>query len=513
MNILIKNYYTYCVGMRKKICKVVRKCCASDYLDELIETANMYKLTPNVLSILISNEYGKDNENISKRFDCFKKENLDAIKRQIQTIESIEDILQREKVIWIKGLPLSTILYDDCCFRRSGDIDFLVKPTRQREFVKLLESKGFKKVGIINEELGVRYSVHFHEIQLMSPYNVLIEIKKVSAEMDTFKSQDMISDFWNHTEEINVLGHKFNTLDLTHTLVHLFLAAFSNSTVWHKVESNGIRELYEIVLFCQKYKIDYNRLLLVANLYGMCSVIRETMKKINGIFGKVFSNSVLELFESTNSGQHMLDKLYTAFLKYYNIGYFEELFDKSKKTEAYFEGVYKAYYLENIYFTENFLCPDILEYKLWYQIDKLKLDFCIHPEYFYSDKESVFELKFLCNNEDIIDKFGYKFVFWVVLKGGTVEGVLKNVPEIQGKQKYKVISEAEIIEQVNNKMHFTYYIPLFFLKKNSKKICYNAQLMIHNENDGSQFFARTILCPQKDTLPIYHTEYLNNMKE
>lgn len=498
-------------GNKAEMANISQRCYDVDYLDELITTSKSYKLTQNILSLLANSEFGQDNKCICEKYEYFKQVNDDAVHRQLQTIKCIEDILQKKKVMWIKGMPLSTILYDDPFFRRSGDIDFIVESEEQKEFVKLLESRGFKKIGILNDDLGLRFSVHYHEIQLMSPYDVLVEIKVISGEMNIFKKEDMISDFWAHTELIDICGYKFETFDLMYTLIHLYLSAFSNSTAWYDVKSNGIRDLYEIMLFSKKYKIDYNRLFYISNLYGINSIVRETMKKINVIFDKVFQDSVISIFEREEANQHMMDKLYTSFLKYYDLGYIDELFNIQKRTEAYFAAISKAYYLEDINFTDNFLSQDILEYSLAVQNDKLRLELYLDSKYLYSTRENLFVLKFLCNDEEVTNKYGYTFVFFIVLKEGKAKGVLKNELEVEKAQEYSVRIESDLIEEKGVKTHFVYHIGLPFLSKSNKKICYNVQLSTRNENDQSNFFDLTILCPQKNTLPIFHTEYLRDI--
>lgn len=506
-----KDFLSVLRGNVEDINEISKKCCDLNYLDELINITNTYKLTPNVFELLINDKYGKSNKNIWKKYVDYKKDNTDAINRQIQTIKCIEDILKEEKVLWIKGVPLSILLYNDPYFRKSGDIDFLVEPEKQKKIVKLLEEKGFKKIGIINDELGIRYSVHFHEIQLMSPHNVLIEIKRISGEMDIFDNNNMMSDFWSNTEVIDICGNKFDTLSIIYTLIHLFLSAFSNSVSWHDIGNNGIRDLYEIVKFLQKFEIDYKQLYNISNLYGICSVIKNTLKKIRSIFGKVIPDLAMLIFEKKGSNQHMMDKLYNSFFNYYDMDCVEELFNVSKKTKAYFDAVYRAYYLDDIYFTDNYLSPDILQYNLKYQNERFLLNLYLDSSYFYSDKESVFELKFLCNKEEVINKYGYNFVFCIVFNNEVVKGFLKNEQELKDMQNYEVDIAPELFEIRENKIHIIYYIYFPFLEKEIPKICYNVQLMIHNENDRSQFFARTILCPQKNTLPIYHTEYLNDI--
>lgn len=506
-----KDFLSVLRGAKDDISYVAKECSDPGYLDNLVETAMLYKLVPNILSALIKNEYGKANKNIIEKYKYYKKANAVAVSRQVRTIKCLDDILQKEKIVWIKGLPLSKILYDDASFRNVGDIDFLVEPAKQRELVALLESKGFKKIGIINDDMGLRYSVHYHEIQLVSPYNILVEIKTISGEMDIFKNEDMMSDFVTHTEQINICGKEYETLDYIHTLVHLFLSAFSNSTTWFDVKCNGIRDLYEIVLFCQKYEVDYKQLYFVSNLYGMCFVVLRIMKKINNIFDKIFPDSVLSIFANETSNRHTMDKLYESFEKYYDIGYIEELFAVPKKKKAYFDAISKAYYLDSIQFMDSYLISDILEYSLIYAKDKLKVDLYLDSKYVHSDKEALIFLKFLCNNEAVIDEYGYIFSFWLLLKNGNAEAVLRNQASIEKIQHYKINVEPELIEEVNGKTHFIYYINPFFLNKNDKKICFNIQLGIQNENDQDDFFIITTLCPQKNTLPIYHIEDLSDV--
>ena len=125
--------------------------------------------------------------------------------------------------------------------------------------------------------------------------------------------------------DIEINGKVYRTLDTTYTLLHLFLSAFSNSTDWYRLNSNGLRDMYEIMLFVKKYDVNYKDLHAAADLHGICPIIQGIMNKINRLFGRVFDDNNIALFNTQTRKTHMIAKLYEHFLQFYTIDYIKEL--------------------------------------------------------------------------------------------------------------------------------------------------------------------------------------------
>lgn len=492
---------------------IVKKCRDIEYFNSLITTAKKYKLLPNILNLLISDESALCNDNIKKMYQENNEIQENAINNQLKTMESISDICPKDKVVWIKGMPLSILIYNDPILRKIGDIDLLVDSFIQRDFADALADRGYKKLGIVNNDIGLRYSVHYHEIQLMSPSSCLLEIKSISGEMNTVKSDNMVTDFLTHTMDIEMGGQKYKTLDITYSLLHLFLSAFSNSTTWYFMGDNALRDIYEILLFTKKYEIDYIKLYEAADLYGICSIILGTMLKINKIFGVIFEDNILTIFSNQTHKPHMVAVLYKYFTQYYKIDYLDDLFNEDIKYKTYCNAICEAYYNHDVTFNDNYLSPEILNYKLTNLHKILTLDLCIDSKYYYDDSESKFIMNFLCSNKEMYNMYGYIFVLVIKLEGGTAKVSLFNETNDKNMQIFSIDIQPEIIEVIDDIVHIVVNFDPIFLDLSIRKICYNIQLIIQNQNDKVGFCI-TALCPGcYNTFPIFYTHYLDNTIE
>ncbi len=492
------------------ILTIIEKCRNIEYFDSLITSAKKYKLLPNILNILLGAESALHNDNIIECYQENNKTRENDVHRQFKTMESINDIYPQDKIIWIKGMPLSILIYGDPMLRMIGDIDLLVDSSIQKDFSNELINRGFKKHGIINDEIGLRFSVNFHERQFMSPSQCLIEIKSISGEMNTVNNDNMIADFFTHLMDIEIDGKICKTLDITYSLLHLFLTAFSNSTGWHSLSSNGLRDIYEIVLLTKKYTLDYNKLHEAANIHGVCPIILGTMHKINKIFGTIFEENILSIFNNQTNKPHMVAELYEYFAQYYTIDYIEDLFMEDIKYKAYYSAICNAYYNYDITNNDNFLSQEILNYKLTYSHKKLTLNLCIDSKYYFDEKASILTMKNLCSNKELHNTNCYIFVFSIILGRGTAKIFLNDETTKKNMQSFNSTIHLEDIKVINDKVQIVVNFDPIFLDLYNKKICYNIQLYIQNENDHSAFCI-TELCPQKNTFPIFHTDYLDNM--
>lgn len=496
---------------KEVIKRVIDSITDEDYLDNLIDLATKNKISSNVINILAS-ERNEQEDNISYKFKEIKKKNNEIIYNQLETIDCMKEVFDGFNVIWIKGIPLSVKIYGDMWLRKSGDIDLLVKTGDIDDIVDILCNKGFKKVGVINEDIGRRFSYYYHEIQLMSPYNVLVEIKCISGEVEIIDNyKNLIDVFWENTEEVVIGNKKINTLNTMYTLIHLFLSALSNSLAWHDMRSNGLRDVLEIHYLVTNNNIDYNNLFYVADNYGFSYMVWGIMKKANKIWKGCFKDEVIEMFEHPNYKQHPMSELYKAFLEYYDLDITDELFDKKKKANKYYEALSRTYYQNDAIFKENHLDKNLLEYSIKNENGKIRLDVSVADKICSSNDENVIILKLLASDEEIIKKYGYIFVFWLKLKDGEESAFLMNEPGTDEYQKFYEIVESSEKKKIDDRVTYTYYINSMYIDKNKEKICYNVQLVTQNKNDNNNYFDISVLHPQKNTLPAFHTEWFKDV--
>lgn len=482
---------------------ILEKCNDYDYYKSLCDLATKHKLHPILLDILHSYK-GSANSWIYMDYRKDYKAREAKAHNQIKTLELIGTMFPLEQFVWIKGMPLSTLLYGDPLYRQIGDIDLLVDPSIQRDVVDGLLQRGFRALGIVNHEIGMRYSVNYHEVQLASPYSSFLEIKNLSGEMDIFINDQMPEDFCDNTTQIHMCGYNYRTLNPLYTLIHLFLALISNSTSWFFMDDNGLREMYDIVAFINNYEVDYSELSAITQSYGIHTLIAEMMRKVNRLFGSVFSTDVLRIFASPTNKMHQNAELYMNFMREYEINDLDELFVEQKKWKAYYNALFHAYYDNDLSVHNNLLDKNLVSYNLEYFNDFMRLNVLINDIYFFDDTIRILQMSILSSKKQIHERYGYMFLLKIEIGRNQVYAYIENSKN-QDVEDYHYDLKPKLDRNNDGKLQITTEFIPEFLDLKYKKICYNLQLLIPNDND-SEGFRITELCPVKNMLVILNTE-------
>jgi len=489
--------------------KISMKCNNLDYCNSLIALADNYKLLPVLFEAFLKNNIELNHE-MKKQYFINNRAKEVLIRNQLKTMELIKNIYPAGQFTWIKGLPLSIALYNDLTFREVGDIDLLIDSTLQKSVVKTLLGQGFLTEGTINTDIGLRFSVNYNEIQMWSPFSTYLEIKDLSGEMDVFKSDSMFSDFSNNIMEVKIGANSYKVLNVIYTLFHLFLSAVSNSTTWFYMGESGLRDMYEIALYTKKYKINYYELFQIVKHYGICQVVFQMMHKINKLFPFTFKTNILQLFDEKTKKTHEQARLYSVFMQYYSLDIKQELFMVDEKTLVYFNALYHTYYDNDIFFSSNLLDPNIMEYELNYMQNYFTLGITIDGKYLYNSDESVVKMDILCSNTKMHKRYGYIVILKISFGNNTVKASIEN--DVNSGVNLELVRcnlEPRVVKNTREKIRISVDFKSDFLDLTRKKICYNLQFIVQNEND-IEGFRITELFPLKNTLMMLNTDHIEH---
>lgn len=456
--------------------------------------AQKYKLHPNILYKALC--LGMHSEKLTEFISKEKAWKSNKLLRQLENIRIIKKILNGTDYIWIKGAPLSIYLYGDPIFRKLGDMDILVKQDKLEYLVNSLVKVGFQYIGA-EQNYKRRYSHTYHEIQLLSPNDCLVEIKCISGEMDVFEHDGIQSLFFQNSVCINIMDEDIITSDLYYTYLHLFMTAISNSTTWFFMDDTGLREFYEIFLFSTKYHIDYSKFRNITKDHGMIWIVNKCMQIVNSLFGEVFDNSVLTLFDENNYIEvNQMESIYKAFYHYYDANDSRTLFDKIYKREKYYSAIHDIYYLERVSYEPTL--------KVYNNFQPLKYQACI-------DRNSLnFEIRL--KEKQFYSKKGYQIIMTILNDVDNSKGNMLTKLVIE------VMDDGQISHSIDNHM-WSYSIEFNRICDDERIIRviisdnkhdrveifpFNIQLCIENTNDTEPFRVFEI-CPVKNTLCLFKT--------
>ena len=465
----------------------------------LIEYAKIHKLQSRVLDIL--QESKVENSFISETYIYDFNRRRTKLKAQLSVLEDIKQYIGNDQYIWIKGIPQSLVVYLDPIARKVGDMDIIVKRGLKDILVDKLLKIGYNLIGAVDNEIRLRYGINFHEIQLRSPQGAFVEIKEYSGEMDVFYDSDFSGEFLleENVQYLNINNSIVRTSNAVYTCFHMFLTALSNSTTWFYMYDVGLRELYELYIMKKRKQLDCEKIAYIAKQHGVSSIFPFVMKKINAIFGCVFSDLDQSIFENSVN-VHPMCQNYCQFFEYLNINVNEEIISESDKKDAYFKAFRKLYYTGETVQAKDYLNRSLLDFKFTYIEEMLRIYFFL-DENIGSPKMKIL-FRVLNNNDEYISMNGYLTDFVLEILHQDEKIMVEAAIENDGKLSSKM--DVKVSQNSHHKIIISMQIPSVLLDKKIKRICYNIALNIDNPND-TEMFRITEINPMKNTICMLST--------
>ena len=190
-----------------------------------------------------------------------------------------------------KGFTLSQIIYDDLYMRQFGDIDLYIDEEHIIKMCKLMEQLGY--VDELAEQLNANvrksndlsgYYLTRFEMKFMShDKDVMVEVKFRGNGADRI----MMEHFLKTPVSIKIDDFYFQTFDLLHTCLYLFLNTYSNFNSEYGISANfKLRDLVDVRNFLHRYKeFDYKLLYETALKYGLVRIIKYVINLVEGVLG------------------------------------------------------------------------------------------------------------------------------------------------------------------------------------------------------------------------------------
>ncbi|MBJ6363209.1 nucleotidyltransferase family protein [Paenibacillus sp. GCM10012307] len=374
--------------------------------------------------------------------NLFQKKNEDIRKKNHDIIQEMSALSETgNDMIFVKGIILSQLLYNDPYYRVAGDIDTLIRETSVEEIDRELKAKGyFQACG--KEDI---YSLDFNNPDIL-PYPILKDLnhheyfeyyKKVGNDYITLELQRYIhttitskhiNRFLDENEYLIINGSKIKTLSLEHTLLHLVESIYTDANWYHRGPKLG--KYFELGLFIKNYnqKIKWDEVLQKASSFNMSDIIIPIFDDLNGLFGQPIAQDIAGKLDHSKN-KNRLPLIWEAPLK-------ERLFKSNAEREAeIFKNLKRICYSEehsknarNAYDANELTSESISpkeylyvqnnkhDYKLYYLplVDTTHLNFNIYvplelgqSEY---DWEVILNTVDPCIESDILDLHTFSFV-------------------------------------------------------------------------------------------------------
>ena len=227
----------------------------------------------------------------------------------------------RVYVTLIKGIALSDIIYGSIFTRPAGDIDLLIEPTdilkvdsvlRKRNFsqrgIQTIASSEFRQFSIAYSNNPIKHSSPFpvkksHDSNQYGSYyrytedcSEIIEIHDGLYYLDSsFISSFIWSSACDNPSPV------YNSLDLYHTLLLLFLNTYENSeSIISNVCDHEIylRDYVDLRFFFRRYgeQMDWGKVFSLAKKYGIYSLICIVLNNLFEIYRRDVSNGCADYF-------------------------------------------------------------------------------------------------------------------------------------------------------------------------------------------------------------------------
>ena len=188
--------------------------------------------------------------------------------------------------ILIKGLPLSSLLFENSFIRQLGDIDIVVQEESFKTAYSLLTTNGYapNTQWITNDNVPILWGPYFHEIQLFKSvygFPVSVELKKgSSATFNPFRQ-----NWWSNLSCINISGEKITSLNREYEILHLFMNSYNNNCSQDVYLNNYLRDFFEIAWLINNCKnIDWEKIIFIANVNQALHTIYYVIKNTSSIF-------------------------------------------------------------------------------------------------------------------------------------------------------------------------------------------------------------------------------------
>lgn len=272
-----------------------------NYLYQLAIDQKIFSLVYSTLQDFIPPSY---QDLYNAKFQSINKMNLLIYEAMKTLTTKCED---RKSMIFIKGIVLSQLIYDNPFFRMSNDIDMLIRESDIVSIDQMLKELGYfhacgkenpyvmdlKNPLILPYPILKDYKHHeyFEYYKKQGTNYILIELQRQIHGTIVF---DKIHQFLEATDEIMICGTKIQTLSLEHTLLYLIESIHTDAN-WY-VRGPKLNKYLELGLFILKFQkiIDWKKAIEKAADFEMTGLVYTVFKELNELFQFSIPNEMVE---------------------------------------------------------------------------------------------------------------------------------------------------------------------------------------------------------------------------
>ena len=210
--------------------------------------------------------------------------------------------LNKISYVLVKGVALSSLLYNDPYMRGTGDIDIIVQDDNFDLFFELLKDKGYYRLDgkeIVSSE--VNYGIYHHEISMtktINGFDIIAEVKKRSSCTSSFES------WWKFVTEKEINGVPLKVLNNDAELLHLFLNTFHNNESSFVSQNCRLRDYFDVAYAIKHIDICWDNILKMAEELQVTHQIQIVLQ------------STSELYELENETSNILEKIRSDYCRY-----------------------------------------------------------------------------------------------------------------------------------------------------------------------------------------------------
>lgn len=336
----------------------------SNKLIDIITNNNLNLLLLDFIKTYDFNKYG-----INKILKYKQKEKNKVFKEEIERFIYQCEINNLEP-IFLKGIFLATLLYDDIDDRLCNDIDILVKVEQFEVYKNILLGLGYSLEKFEHEEdtnVLLNELSQMHVVFKKKVKNIMIFYEIHGCIINppvTFKN--ITQDFILDACKVNVLDLNVKILSIEYNLVFLMLHFFKHlpceyfeQMIFKKNVFINISNLHDIALLLSIYnsQIDWSKVSSIAHKMNVTDYVIIVLKYVKQIYGEVVSDeSVSVLINNANEVSYIASGHYEVF----GLGKFSWLFDMliDKIFDVPFIKILTGELPENINLVDFAFCQD-----------------------------------------------------------------------------------------------------------------------------------------------------------
>ena len=267
---------------------------------------------------------------------------INMIKMEKNMLKEVTEYAHVEKIrfVVLKGLPLSNFLYSNIYARQVNDIDILVEEDDFSHMDYLLRTMGFDQILNVKDWDKRQFELLNYPIMRLRATNHLFEYIKFLPDNDIYVKievhkriwgidDDKISEFFWHTQEIDIDGTKITTFDELHTLIFLFLNCYQNTQSSYAIQGKiTLRDFVDIHTMLQKYegKYDWNILKKHANRLKIEQYIAAVARDLYDFYQDQLTYDFMLMFSEVTDVRIDL-----------HMSVWEKYFDSEKRRQRYIE--------------------------------------------------------------------------------------------------------------------------------------------------------------------------------